>query len=148
MRRTRALLGAVAVAGLVGGLAGPAQAAKPDHAGPPERSTENIVGSGEPTILCDGQEIRFTGGVLRTRFQDLPRGRAQGGFVLRNATASDGDTTYRVRGSGRFRGTEEAGSFTVHLVLIGPRGQVEKVRETTTFPEGTVDRKGSCTLQF
>ncbi len=131
-------------------MTGTASAAKPQHAGPPERETIPIVGSGEPVIVCADREIMFTDGSLVTRFRELPRNRAIGGFVLRDVTATDGETEFKARGQVRFRFTEEAGTFSVHLVLIGPGGQVETVRETTTFrgDEVTFKATGSCSLRF
>jgi hypothetical protein len=92
----------------------------------------------------------FTGGSVMERFRELPGGRGKGGFVLRAVTASDGETEFKVRGQVRFGGTEEAGTFTVHLVIIGPGGRFGTVRETATFSEGdvTVDSTGTCSLRF
>ena len=149
--RPSALLCAAAVAGMVGGLAAPAHAAKPEHAGPPERFTEPIVGSGEPVVVCGDREIRFVSGELDQRFRPLPRDRARGGFLLRDVIATDGDTTFRVRGGLRFQGSEDSFTVTTRLVLIGPRGDVETVRTVETFTEdGALPPResGSCTLRF
>lgn len=149
--RARALLGAVAVAGMVGGVAAPAHAAKPGHAGPPERFMEDIVGSGEPVIVCGDREIEFVDGELDGRFRPLPGDRAVGGFLLRDAVATDGETTFRVVGSVRFKGTEDSFRIRTHLVLIGPRGDVETVRTLERYGadgEFSVQERGSCTLRF
>jgi hypothetical protein len=147
----RALWGAVAVVGMVGCLSAPAHAVKPEHAGPPERETQAIVGSGEPVVVCGEREIRFVSGELDNRFRALPGDRGKGGFLLRDVTASDGETTFRVRGSGRFGGSEDSFTFAVHLVLIGPRGDVETVRAVQRFVDGEElppQEGGSCTLRF
>lgn len=153
--RVSAFLGAVAVVGLVGGLAAPAHAGKqgkPDHAGPPARETVSIVGSGEPVVVCGDREIRFLSGDLATRFRALPGERFRGGFVLRDVLASDGETTFRVRGSARFAAKKNSFTFAVHLVLIGPGGDVETVRSVETFradgEEMPPQERGSCTLRF
>ena len=149
-RRVSALFTAVAIGGMVGGVASPANAAKPDWAGPPERSTVPIVGSGEPDILCEDRRIEFTGGRLLIREQDLPRGRGHGGFRLLDVTASDGEVTYRVVGQVRFQFSETKSTFSVHLVFRGPRGEVETVQSKSTFRDGreSTEERGSCSLLF
>ena len=152
-----AALSAVAAIALVGGLTVPAHAKpsessnRPAWAGPPMVETGPVTESDPPTFLCDDRVVVFTGGNVTFRGRELPNDRYLGIITLRGATASDGKTTYRAVGGARFMGTndEQSGVFSVHITLIGPGGEVERVNSTTRVRNGEMSlaERGSCTVQ-
>ena len=111
-----------------------------------------VTESDPPTFLCDGRELVFTGGQVIFRSRALPKDRFLGLIKLRGATASDGETTYRAVGGGRFMGSEneETGTFSVRITFVAKRGGgVERVNSTVRVRDGEVSAvdRGTCTLQ-
>ncbi|HVL99841.1 MAG TPA: hypothetical protein VM324_11175 [Egibacteraceae bacterium] len=136
---------------LVGGLVLPAHAARPPWAGKPHVETEPVVDSDPPTFLCDGREFSFSAGEVTFREKEQ-RGGGHLTIQLRNAEATDGETTYRAQGGGtaHWRENPQFERFQINITFVGPHGDVERVRSTYTLRDGeeSLDERGTCTLVF
>ena len=110
-----------------------------------------IVESDPPFFVCNGREVHFSAGDVTFRFKEQ-RGGGHVTVQLHNAEATDGETVYRAVGQVMFhwRFDPEFARDQINITLVGPKGEVERVRSTETLRDGqhTVDERGTCTVVF
>lgn len=145
-QRTRlATVGATVMAATLGSVAlsGPALAAKPGHAGPPEK-TRTPLTQDAPTFLCDGRRISVTGGEFMDRSRELPGGRFLSQTVALGGVAVDEQgNVYKNRVSGRFTGSETEFEGRLNVLLIG-QGEVYRVQ--IRISDAGEEITGDCTV--
>lgn len=147
-RRLRLSAIAVLTLALTGAIAPAA------HADPPTRTVETlpIVETDPPSFDCGDRVLEFTSGDVTFTEVLLPSGGFLFTIQLSDVEASDGETTYRVRGLGIGQGNDERGTFTfqLNLTFIGDGDRLETVRSTDTSrgDEFTTRDRGSCSVDF
>ena len=144
--RTRlAAVGATVMAAALASIAlpGSALAAKPGHAGPPEKIRLPLA-EGAPTFLCDGRRISVTGGEFMDRSRELPGGRFLTQTVALGGVAVDEEgNVYKNRVSGRFTGSETDFEGRLNVLLIG-KGEVYRVQIRVSAAGEEIT--GDCTV--